>query len=241
MMKKMMALVLAGMFVFSCACASKDGENVKNEKPTIQIIETTSAVGENVTSSAVNNGITEDEIRSLMKENLNCMYNIFCLGMLPAQGEAVENNVYLVDPSYFKDYASFESYVRSIYCEKTADMYLNNYPYEGVKKYENRDGMLYENRDYDGGKGYYVDWSEYTVTIDSVSDTECTFTMVASVEWPAEHPVKEPYEVKGKAVYENGKWLFTEMFSQELQNLNKSYEKDKTQKSVFCPFLSSSV
>lgn len=224
-MKKVIALTLVGTTVLLSACAGKQVENGKKEDTTVQIVETTSVVEESVTTKAAKEEnseknskenikeITEEEIRSLMKENLNCMYNIFVLSMLPSQGEAVEENIYQVDQNYFKDYESFENYIRSIYCEKTADMYLNNYPFEGVKKYENRDGMLYENFNYDGGKGYYVDWSDYTVTIDSLSDTECEFTMVATVQWPAEKPVEEPYEVKGKAVYENGKWLFTEMFS----------------------------
>lgn len=236
MKKTIMNGVLMGATVIAlCACSSKTPGNgasaVGSDNPTLAVVEdVTQTTKENtVTESTVatettaatestvateGTVITEDTIRSLMKENLNCMFNVFILSSLPRQGEPVEgDNIYQVDESAFADYAAFESYVRSVYSTETADMYLYNYPYEGDAKYINRDGKLCVNINYDGGKGYYADWSEYTVTIDSVSATECNFTLVATVEWPADKPVKEPYEVKGTAVFENGKWVLTKMLS----------------------------
>ena len=72
--------------------------------------------------------------------------------------------------------------------------------------------MLYLDINYDGAKGYYVDWSGFTLTIDSTEGNQCTFTVTATVEWPADEPQKEPYSVIQTAIYENGRWLLTELF-----------------------------
>ena len=66
---------------------------------------------------------------------------------------------------------------------------------EGVQKYYDQDGMLYLDINYDGAKGYYVDWSGFTLTIDSTEGNQCAFTVTATVEWPADVPQKEPYSV----------------------------------------------
>ena len=55
--------------------------------------------------------------------------------------------------------------MRSIYCKQEADRLLYNFPEEGVQKYYDQDGMLYLDINYDGAKGYYVDWSDYALTI----------------------------------------------------------------------------
>ena len=39
-------------------------------------------------------------------KNINCIQNIFVLSSLPHTDEEVEPNVYVVDESYFADYAA---------------------------------------------------------------------------------------------------------------------------------------
>lgn len=48
----------------------------------------------------------ESTIAALFDENINCMQNIFVLSSLPHTDEEVEPNVYVVDESYFADYAA---------------------------------------------------------------------------------------------------------------------------------------
>lgn len=191
--------------VVLCSCGNNTDKAVKGED---------SAITEDNKSYEVeeNNIISENTIRELFDENLYFMINIFELSSLPTVGEPLDgDNIYQVDESYFKDYNEFESRIRSIYTKETADRLLYNFPYEGVQKYFEKDGKLCVNKMYDGGKGYYADWSDYTITIDSFNENECNFTLKAVVIWPADEPKEEIYEVNATAVYENEKWLLTEM------------------------------
>lgn len=158
--------------------------------------------------------LDEAAMRALIKENINCNLNIFANGnLMPVDGEYDEatENLVQVDPSEFADWDSFEAYVRSVYVEKTADMYLYNYPLEGQPRYVNQDGKLYLNLTLCGGKGYYVDWTDYQIEVTSSTDKRVEVKLTATVEWPADEPVKEPYEANGAFVYENGKWLLEDM------------------------------
>lgn len=48
----------------------------------------------------------ESTIAALFDENINYIQNIFVLSSLPHTDEEVEPNVYVVDESYFADYAA---------------------------------------------------------------------------------------------------------------------------------------
>lgn len=219
-MKKLMtATLVVAMTLGVCACTGANNgkepvttAGVSIQETTSMQSETTSATTSQEPTQSQQEAMMEATIRGLMTENLNCMYNIFDLNSLPIQGEMKEGEwIYPVDESQFASYAAFEDYIRSVFCQETADLYLKNYPQEGNPRYLNKDGKLYINKQFDGGKGYYVDWSNYTVSIDSISDTTCEFTVTGSVEWPADKPVKEDYPVKGSVVLENGKWLLSKM------------------------------
>lgn len=160
-------------------------------------------------------GIPEEELWRLIEENIYCN-QIFNMGMLPTVEKEIiydeNNNLYQVDTEVFPDYASFEEYIRSVYCREKADELLYNFPYEGVRKYVNQDGKLYVDVRYDAAKGYYVDWSEYTVTMNFAGSEECEFTLHArGVMYPGENPVLEEYSVEGSVVLEDGKWLLTKI------------------------------
>lgn len=223
MRRKIVNALLIGMVVMSaCSCGKKENENVT--ETTGFAVGTEGVVTEAATQETTAQGtvtdvtdatdasVTETEIRALVDENLNCMRDIFVLGMLPTEDAPIQGEwIYQVKEDIFRDYAEFESYVRSVYCKETADMYLYDYPYEGEPKYVNIDGKLCANKYLDGGRGYYVDWTDYALTIESVKDGRCQFTVTCLVEWPAENPVAEEYPVSGEAIYENGRWLLTEM------------------------------
>lgn len=154
---------------------------------------------------------SESTIAALFNENINCMQNIFALSSLPHTEEEAEPNVYVVDESYFEDYAAFEEYIRSVYCKETADMLLYDYPYENEPKYIDKDGKLCVNTMLDGSKGYYVDWTDCKIEIKEADSNQCTFSVTGKIEEPSDNPVKEDYTVESTAVIENGSWLLTEM------------------------------
>lgn len=194
-------ILMTGMFV-ACSPYKKEEDNHQNMSNNSQ------------NGGSTEPTLTEEGIRALMTENLNCMLNIFVLNHLPIQGDFVDGqSIYPVNTDKFATFAEFEAYVRSVYTKETADLYLYNFPYEGEPMYFEKDGLLYIDMNKVGGKGYYVDWSDYTVTINSCKNGVCSFTLNAQVEWPAEQPKAEDYPVEGKAVLENGAWLLTEMLS----------------------------
>lgn len=158
------------------------------------------------------NIIGEDELCILFEENINCFVNIFGISNLGYTGEPVQgDNIYRVANNMFKDYAEFENYVCSVYCSAEADRLLNDYPYEDSPMYLNVDGELCINIDLAGAKGYYADWSDCVITINSADENRCEFTATGYIEEPAEVPVKEDYPVSGAAVFENGKWVLEKM------------------------------
>ena len=216
-LKIMTCVMTAGILLFGCVDNNIDKELEKVTEDNVKV--TSAVVTTKEQETTAEQTVSEEMLRELIDKNIYCNLNIFS-GSLPLaladEGKDVEidmqnNTLYQVSEKAFPDYASFEEYIRSVYCKETADMYLNNYPYEGVQKYKNVDGKLYIDLKYDGGKGYYVIWDDYKITIDSSSADKCEFTVKAAVEWPAENPVVEDYVVKGTAVYENNRWVLTEM------------------------------
>lgn len=162
-------------------------------------------------SSAKSIALTEKDVRSLMKENLNCVKNIFGGNGLPVQGKAIQANIFQVDAKKYADYAAFETYIRSIYCKTEAETLLRDYPYAGDPEYMEIDGKLCLNKDKVHPKGYYVDWTDYRVQILTGSDTARGFQLTAKIEEPAKKPQKKDYTVKARAVRENGRWLLEKM------------------------------
>lgn len=181
------------------------------------VISETAEVTEEETDSSENyddydNIIGQDELRNLFAENINCFVNIFSISNLGYTGDPVQgDNIYRVANDMFADYADFEAYVRSVYCTAEADRLLYGYPYEDSPMYLNVDGELCINIDLAGAKGYYADWSDCVITIDSADENRCEFTATGYIEEPAEVPVKEDYPVSGAAILENGKWVLEKM------------------------------
>lgn len=202
--KKITSLVLVGAMAFALyACGNaKDGKETENggNKSTTQI-------------EIKSNEFTENILKELVANNLHCMEDIFELKSLKYQEVAKEGTTLcLVDSTEFKDYAAFENYVRSVYCKVEADRLLNSYPQEGKPKYVNVDGKLYFDTARMTGKGYYVNWDNYTYTIDSNTADKCEFTLKAKETIIGEKNTQVDYEVKVTAILENGKWVLTKMF-----------------------------
>ena len=182
-LKIMTCVMTAGILLFGCVDNNIDKELEKVTEDNVKV--TSAVVTTKEQETTAEQTVSEEMLRVLIDKNINCNLNIFS-GSLPLaladEGKDVEidmqnNTLYQVSEKAFPDYASFEEYIRSVYCKETADMYLYNYPYEGVQKYKNVDGKLYIDLKYDGGKGYYVIWDDYKITIDSSSADKCEFTV----------------------------------------------------------------
>lgn len=216
-MKKKIAIILALSGVLLSGCASDEiGVIGGADGPTAVIVatpETTSETPSETTSeeNKAEDEIPEDVLCSLFEENLNCMYNIFVLSSLNFEEEQVAEHIHRVTDEKFGSYAEFESYVRSVYCKETADMFLYDYPYEDNPMYRDVDGELCVDSYLIGGKGYYVDWTDYTLEIVSCEENRCEFTVTGSFTEPSDNPVEEPYTVTGVAVKEDGKWVLEAM------------------------------
>ncbi|MCI5905417.1 MAG: hypothetical protein MRZ61_09790 [Oscillospiraceae bacterium] len=239
-MKKMILAVCAALLLCGCTKVTEPNYNVissEAEEKTLAVetdtskIETTeeteaetSAV-DTVTSDTADvteeetdavenydNIIGEDDLHDLFEENINCFVHIFGISNLGYTGNPVQgDNIYSVSNDMFTDYADFESYVRSVYCTAEADRLLYDYPYEDSPMYMNVDGELCIDINLAGAKGYYVDWTDCVITINSADENRCEFTATGYIEEPAEVPVKEDYPVSGAAVLENGKWVLEKM------------------------------
>lgn len=209
-MKKLNLLtcvLTAGILFCGCVDDTKLLESKVTTGEKVSITQETASVAEKT------NQVTESILKELIDKNIYCNIHIFN-GKLPlkdAETDMDKTSLYQVSDDAFKDYAAFENYIRSVYCQSTADMYLNNYPEEGLQKYKNVDGKLYIDLKYCGEKGYYVNWDKYTVTIDKEDAKNCEFTVKTTVEMPADKPTLEEYTVKGTAVFENGKWVLEKM------------------------------
>lgn len=163
-------------------------------------------------SAAPVSSVSEDELRTLMEENLFCMRHVFTLGTLPHGDVPIQGeSVYKVEDDRFQTFTDLEEYVRSVYCTETADMYLYNYPYEGEPLYFDADGQLCIDIYRSGEKGYYVDWTDFGLAIIYADDTVCEFTVTGLAEEPAAEPTYTEYTVNAKAVCENGRWVLEKM------------------------------
>ncbi len=153
-------------------------------------------------ANATSSELTTDTVKHLMEENLYVVFNIFWYKQLQVSDTPYEGSLYPVIDPQFPDYASLENYLNTIYCSAYVIELLNE------PLYVNIDGGLYLDMNYASGGGYYVDWTNATYEITSVSDTQATFTATGTAQWPGEETT-EPYTAAGTLVLENGRWVLT--------------------------------
>lgn len=182
--------------------------DLQNSESSAQSSENAESKPVDVSSS---DSVTEAQLRNLTDQSLYCMANIFSLGSLPTVGEPIKDNLYQVSTDKFADYETFKNYICSIYSKEEADVLLNNFPYENTQKYVNYEGKLCLDKNYDGSKGYYVDWDNYSIEIISQDSSKCDFKVLTTVTLPAENPTPEDYTINATAVFEDGSWKLTSM------------------------------
>ncbi len=151
----------------------------------------------------------ERTLREMIDRNLTCVLNVFELTYLyyDRQSQPTAGGLYRVSDPRFTDYAELDEFVRKTYVKETADRLLLEERSPGHTLYVNVDGALYIDPAAIGGKGYYVDWSGYSITITEQTAERCAFKVTAPVTYPGDHPVPETYEKEGEAVLQGGVWL----------------------------------
>jgi len=178
----------------------------------------------NSTDNSENNDTTENtvittefttEITELFDKNLQCL-ELYRSNPLPTVGEPLfegeEQIICEISSDKFSSYDELVDYVNSTYTYGTAQMYLNDFPYEGNQLYLEYDGKFCLNTYYPvGGKGYYVDWSDYSIEITDADDTTCTFNVTATIQEPGDLPAEE-YTLSCEAIITENGWRLIRMY-----------------------------
>ncbi len=202
-MRKVICLAVCALLLAGCLCAC--GESTNTENPSAP----ESTVSDAVTSEPPAETATEAEMRTLFDRNLKCLTEIFELSTLSYERTPVRDRLHKVTDPDFKTFDALQSFVYGTYVKETGDSLFAD-RIEGHPLYRDLDGVLVIDESAIGGKGYYVDWKDYTLKITDATADRCTFTVTATVEWPADEPVKESYEKTAVAVKQDGQWLLTE-------------------------------
>lgn len=195
-MKKLITVILAAALLL-CACG-KTGGAPSADAAAESSNETSVSVFE-----PVKGNISEPGLRRLFDGNLDCVFNII-RNPLPFEFEPVAEKLHYVT-GRFTAFAELEAYFNAIYCADTAKELLE-YELNGHRRYLDHNGRLCFDEYCATAAGYYVDWTDYKLTIELIDEKDCYFTAVGTAEYPADEPKKEPYAVLAHAVCENGVW-----------------------------------
>ena len=192
-MKKTILFLLAViMLITACSCSVKNTEPKKSDPSEISSeVETQEA-----------QTIPLVIAKELFDRNLRCTLEIFDLRTLDYEEEPVEGTFCPVKDEKFKTFADLEEYVNATYVKDVADSLLIE---RGLYKEVN--GVFCIDTSKLGGKGYYVDWTDYDIEITSGDEDTCELTVTASIEEPSDTPTSEPYIKTVKAKNVDGNWL----------------------------------
>ncbi len=217
---KIFGTVMLAAVCLACGCGDKNVQNNDNKSIVTDAPAPSATPTEEPAVLTDAHGNTEEQakelISNLVRENTKLYINYFSLGSLPYEGDGEpididKDYVRKVKPEYYASYADFENEIRSVYTVEKAEYLLYEYKTEDMwgdgdtrPMYFNVDGDLYINVRRVGGRGYYVNWEEFSVEISEVTAEGYNFIVHTTVTWPAEVPQPEAYDVSGTAIYENG-------------------------------------
>ena len=193
-MKKIIAML---MVIMLCLCICSCGDDETAAKKAVAAPKPTTAQ-QNTTCS-------QQAILILMESNLDC-HNMFYMKPLTTTTQQNSDGYLGVDPAIMKDYDALKTLVNNTYSKECAQKLLS-YPSKENPLYKNVDGCLFTKPDvakFD--PDYVVSWDDCTVEIIKSDNKTCEFKITTQKD-------SKPYSVSSTAVYENGKWLFTEVLS----------------------------
>lgn len=204
-MKKTIVILVAVMLMLSLAACTS---NTLGEDTTPTTAATTNADPTTAPTTAAqpDTADTEAEMRELFDKHLDCMLNIYQLRTLECEDEPVSDSLYRVTDERFPTFADLETYTRSVYVKAEAEKLLFEPRFGDHVLYQDVNGVLCIDCNAVGGRGYYVNWADYTLAVDDVTDTTCHFTVTAKEEAPGDPPVITDYVCKATAVKQDGEW-----------------------------------
>ncbi|MCQ2455034.1 MAG: hypothetical protein MJ090_02675 [Clostridia bacterium] len=147
------------------------------------------------------NRITLPVAKELFDRNLKCTLNIFDLDTLSYEKTPLSGTWHRVTDSRFSTFAELEEYVKATYIEETAQIFFDR------KLYKDIDGKLSIDTSRIGGKGYYVDWTDYIIEINKSDNETAEFSVTATIEEPSDNPKKEEYKKTVTALRVGETWL----------------------------------
>ncbi len=166
----------------------------------------------------------EAEMRHLFSQNLMYIQSLFVGGTPSVVGDPVNgDNLYQVDTSLCNDYISHVDYLKGIYCDAAAEIYLtsSNYgigidaPYPDQPLYVEYEGMLCVdmNNRIDGYRQLYpFTWSNFDITIIYKDESTCVFEAMSLDEPIYDGYTKEDSTQTCTALFEDGQWVLQYMY-----------------------------
>ena len=191
-MKKTILFLLAViMLVTACSCSVKNTEPKKSD--------TSDVTSETKTEETKT--ISFETAKELFDRNLKTL-EVFYSPKLDYEEEPVEGTFCPVKDENFKTFADLEEYINATYVEDVADSLLVE---RGL--YKDVNGTLCIDISRLESRGYYVDWTDYTIEIASGDENACELTVTGYIEEPSNEPQRETYTKTAKAKNVDGKWL----------------------------------
>lgn len=187
-MKKILAIALILVFCLSLsACKSDNKTTTDTAKATAQT------------------ECSEQDIRLLMETNLDCYY-LFYVAPLSEGGGTDSDGYTKAETSFFTSYSELNDFVTKTYTKEKSDFLLHQYPSKENPLYIEKDGAIYVDLDAVDPDEYFIMWDDsYTIKFTENTTEKCSFTLTTT-----DFDGNE-YVTDGSAVFENGKWLLTDI------------------------------
>lgn len=212
------AAVLSALLLTACSPQTDNVDDITvieqtdaqitSQSDTEAAVQTEETSEASVIEEAVGDAVTIDEsiINDLMANNRVCI-DMFKTGLVEYSEEAADGEMlYKLINSSFGSFSDLEALVYDTYTRETGDMLLYNTPYEGQSIYKDYEGALCVDLAVLAPKGYFVDWNDCKVQIDSCTADRCEFTVTGQITEPGAE-ASEDYVKQGVCVLDNGEWL----------------------------------
>jgi len=199
-MKNLLITMLLLVITLSfCGCKKPIKESNNNQS------DTSSAT--NINTSEENENVVA-KMKELADANIYILKNITGFLYLPTEDTPINEHYYKVKSDKFKKVQDIKQYLSEVYVSSVCDMIMEN-----LKDiYVDLDGELYIDERYKAGKGYFVNWDNYTLNVESLKENKCEFKLSATKEEPGEVTTATPYIVNVTAQKIDGVWLLTNVF-----------------------------
>lgn len=193
-MKKIIAILL---IVIMCVCVvgCKDDQQQQTAKKSASNVQ-------KATTALENTKCSEQAILLLLESNLDC-HAVFYVTPLTSTTQQNSDGYLGVDKNMMADYNTLSELVRNTYCKERAEELLN-YPSKETPLYKNVGGDLFVKPDVVKFEQYNIFWENPSVKIIKEDANKCEFEITTEKD-------SQPYTVKSSAVYEDGKWLLTDI------------------------------